>query len=127
MSFFEYAASLRRMLAGILQSGLAVAADLEERPKSATLGYVRISLRFVDGSELQAREYVDTSLSEPRLMYAYHYHDAKQQMVFRYDNAAHRPAPAKAEHKHIRDGLELAPPPTFEQLLKEIVALLPKP
>jgi hypothetical protein len=33
MSFLEYAASPRRILANVMQSGLAVGADLEGRPK----------------------------------------------------------------------------------------------
>lgn len=68
MSFLDYIATLQGVLAQALQAGLAVAIDLQEQPGGATVGYVRGRIRFLDGSELHFREYVDTTLPEPRLM-----------------------------------------------------------
>jgi len=89
VSFLDYVAGLQRVLAQVLQAGLGVAADLQEHSKGATVGYVRGMVRFADGSELHFREYLDTVLSEPRLMYVYHHQDAQRRLIFRYDNAAH--------------------------------------
>ena len=30
--------------------------------------------------------------AEPKPLYAYHYQDAEHHLIFRYDNAAHKPA-----------------------------------
>lgn len=77
-------------------------------------------MRFDNGSELHFREYVDTTQSQPRLMYAYHFQDGDKQLRFRYDNAAHRPALSQAEHKHTANGVDLTPAPTLQQVLDEI-------
>lgn len=125
VSFIEYTGKLKRTLAELLQSGLAVSADLEEHPRGATLGYVRGSLHFFDSSELHYREYLDTGLSSPRLMYVYHYQNADQQLIFRYDNAAHRPPLAQLEHKHTTTDIELDVAPSFDAVIQEIVRSLP--
>ena len=39
-------------------------------------------------------------------MYAYHYQDVDYSLIFRYDNAAHRPARSQPEHKHTPSGIE---------------------
>jgi hypothetical protein len=127
VSFFDYTATLREGLDQALQAGLAVATDLQEYPKGATLGYVRGRVQFFDGSELHFREYVDTTLPEPRLMYVYHYQDAHQQLIFRYDDAAHKPALSQAEHKHTAGGIQLILPPSLQDVIGEIVRLLPPP
>ena len=57
-------------------------------------------------------------------MYAYHYQDAAQQLVFRYDNAAHRPALPQPAHVHTPSGIEPASPPALAAVLDEILRIL---
>ena len=92
-------------------------------------GYVRGELRFVDGSTLHIREYVDTETTAERLIYAYQYMDAAQKLIFRYDNSGHHRRlnlPTFPHHKH--DGSENAviasPPPDLATVLAEISALI---
>jgi len=127
VSFLDYVAGLQRVLAQVLQAGLGVAADLQEHSKGATVGYVRGMVRFADGSEPHFREYLDTVLSEPRLMYVYHYQDAQRRLIFRYDNAAHKPMLPQAEHKHTTGDIQPALPPSFQGIIEEIVRRLPRP
>jgi hypothetical protein len=56
-----------------------------------------------------------------KVMYTYHYQDAGDRLVFRYDNAQHRPTLGSDEHKHTPDGVVAAPAPTLEDVLAEIV------
>ena len=72
-------------------------------------------------SALHFREYVDVTQAEPKLMYAYHCQDADHNLIFRYDNAAHKPALPQPEHKHTRLGIEAAPVPTLADVLDQIV------
>jgi len=44
---------------------------------------------FVDASVLHLREFVDVEASVERLLYVYHYIDARQQLQCRYDNTGH--------------------------------------
>ena len=68
---------------------LDVQIAFEQRPGEQ--GFVVGSVLFQDHSALHFREYVDSTAGEvSKLMYTYHYHDADQQLIFRYDNARHR-------------------------------------
>ena len=82
----------------------------------------RLVIEFDDGAQLHFREYVDTAQVEPLLMYAYHFQDAEQRLVFRYDNAAHRPRLPKVEHKRTADGVEVSIAPTLREVLDIINA-----
>lgn len=42
-------------------------------------------------------------------------------LVFRYDNAAHKPPLPQPEHKHSSSGIETSPAPTFESVIDEIL------
>jgi len=50
-----------------------------------------------------------------------HYQDVTTQMIFRYDNAAHRPTLSAREHKHTPDNTVVMLPPTLEQVIDEIL------
>ena len=54
-------------------------------------------------------------------MYAYHYQDPNESLVFRYDNAVHRPSLQQAEHRHTPAGVEVSPAPTLAQVMDEIL------
>ena len=43
------------------------------------------------------------------------------QLVFRYDNAAHRPDLPAPEHKHTPSGIEVAPVPTLAMIIDLIL------
>ena len=98
--------------------------SLQVDQRSAVRGFIEGSLQFRDGSQLIFREFLDATRREPRLMYAYHYQDAAQQLVFRYDNAAHRPELAQPEHKHTTSGIALTTAPQLPALLDEILEII---
>jgi hypothetical protein len=84
-------------------------------------GYLTGSITFVDGSVLQFREFLDgVSGIVDKLMYTYHYQGATDQLIFRYDNARHRPALRSLEHKHTPQQIVVASTPTLEDVLVEV-------
>ena len=85
------------------------------------VAFIRGTVLFEDDSELHLRGFVDVTLDEPKLAYAYHYQDANQSLAFRYDNAAHRPPLAQPEHKHTFAGATVSPVPTLTQVIDEIL------
>lgn len=92
--------------------------------RSGEQGYLTGKLAFIDGSTLHFSEYLDQSGDRvEKLMYTYHYQDEQHQLIFRYDNARHRPPlrAASLEHKHISNQVVQAPAPTLEEVLAEIV------
>ena len=56
-------------------------------------GFIRGEIYLLDASVLHLREFVDVEITVERLLYAYHYMDARQQLRFRYDNTGHHNAP----------------------------------
>ena len=118
-SFPEYAQSIADILDAVIASGQATLFSLQIDQRSMLRGFITGMLLFDDGSELHFREFVDTTLSEPKVMYAYHYQDANTELVFRYDNAAHRPPLSQAEHKHTPTGITASPVPTLAQIIDE--------
>ncbi len=120
-NFSDYAQGIAKTIEAVLASGQAVLVDHTIDHRSTWRGFVAGVLQFEDGSELHFREFVDTSSSEPRLMYAYHYQGMDKILVFRYDNAAHKPALSQAEHKHTAEGVERSSAPTLDLVIDEIL------
>ena len=99
---------------------LDVSVSFEVRPGDQA--YIAGVMTFVDSSELHFAEFLDaTSRTVEKLMYRYHYQDLTGQIVFRYDNARHRPSLPSLSHKHVPGQIELGAVPTLEDALGEIV------
>ena len=121
ISFPEYARRIRDALDVAVGAAEATLVRIEIDARSSLRGLVGGLVRFEDDSELHFREFVDTSLPEPRLMYAYHYQAADGTPVFRYDNARHRPLLPQREHKHTHADVQVCPAPTLTQVIDEIL------
>ena len=120
-NFPEYARSLAHVLDSVVATGDVIRTSVQVDQRSALRGFLSGSVHFDDGSTLDFREFVDISQTEPRIMYAYHYQDANHRLIFRYDNAAHRPALSQPAHKHTPSGIELVSSPTLPALLDLIL------
>lgn len=80
------------------------------------------SLEFVDGTRLEFTEYIDLRFRPERMNYVFHCQDIDSNLVFRYDNAAHKPVLPFACHKHTADGYVIAAdPPELSTVLDEIM------
>lgn len=87
-------------------------------------GYVTGLSLYIDGSELFFREYLDGAAGDvEKLMYSYHYQNGKQALIFRYDNAIHRPSLTILAHKHTQASVMEAAVPGLETVLEEILAI----
>jgi hypothetical protein len=105
----------------------AISFSYEERPPSA--GLVKSSLVFVDGSQLDFKEFLVIQPIVRVIKYGYHYRMGSQ-LIFRYDNAndpAARHLPTYPHHKHMTSGLIGAEQPTLRQVLQEIRSQLQSP
>lgn len=123
-TFSEYVRSLNEALNTVVATGEAVVSTLQVDQRSAVRGFIAGALQFHNRSTLSFREFVDLSQAEPKVMYAYHYQDAAHNLIFRYDNAVHRPSLPQPEHKHTPAGIDVSPVPTLpgvlDQILKQI-------
>ena len=96
--------------------------NFESRPGDQ--GYLHGSIYFADGSILHFKEFLDGDNDTiDKLTYSYHYQDADSNLIFRYDNAAHKPALPYREHKHLPQQILPAPAPTLTDILTEIFVI----
>jgi len=97
----------------------------EEDARTSTEGFFKARLIFTDESQLEFREYVNTSF-RPTKRYTYSYHYQKKgQLIFRYDNTPHYPELSTfPHHKHI--GLEVieSKAPDLQNVLREVEKIL---
>jgi hypothetical protein len=120
--FPEYLRRVQAVLNDTIASGQALTMQLHADQRAITRGFLAGILFFADSTELHFREYVDLVSAEPRQMYSYHYQDGDGQLIFRYDNAAHRPPLPAPEHKHTHGGILMMLPPSLEQVIDEILS-----
>ncbi len=90
--------------------------------------FLRGDIYFSDGSRLHFREFVQIKQGLPPncYTYAYHYQNANEELIFRYDDTDHFPElPSAPHHKHV-GGNEViaADAPDLQSVLKEIEALI---
>ena len=101
---------------------ILVKSDLSKDKRSPYIGLLEARLFFLDGSSLQAVEFVNVKTSVDRYKYSYHYQDANCQLIFRYDMAPHHQELATfPHHKHVgATAVKEAIAPTLETVLREI-------
>ena len=95
--------------------------SFDERPPTA--GLLKGTLTFVDGSQLDVREFFFTGDPVNIRKYAYNYRRGAD-VVFRYDNArdpAARKLATYPHHRHTSAGIQASQQPTLADVLKEAV------
>jgi hypothetical protein len=117
----------RRIESLVANAGIVRLFNITYDKRSTSIGFVRGSIYFLDGSLLHLREFVDVEYGSERYMYAYHYQRPDGALVFRYDNTPHFPhLPTFPHHKH--EGNEshvmAAGPVDLEAVLAEIRGLM---
>lgn len=100
--------------------------------RGTNTGFVRGEVFFIDGSVLHVREFVDVELTLDRLMYVYHYVDASQKLIFRYDDTGHHKdlaLPTFPHHKHIgsENNITHSHAPDLTDVLTEIMGKIEFP
>jgi len=100
--------------------------------RSTHEGFIRGEIYLLDASVLHLREFVDVEIIVERLLYAYHYMDARQQLRFRYDNTGHHKQlnlPTYPHHKHEGSDKQIVPSPApdLAAVLDEIEMLVQLP
>ena len=125
MLIADYFSELHNAIADFTSAGFLTSAELLTEARSDEVGYIRGSLVFSDGSILHFREYVALKEGQiEKLSYAYHFQNPEGELIFRYDNARHRPPVQQAGHKHTPEGVTPSTIPTLREVLLEIVARL---
>ena len=116
-----YFTQIKRIIDQYAATSFVLEAQMHFELRPGDQGYLTGTLLFVDDSKLHFSEYVDqTGEVVDKLMYTYHYQDMDNQLIFRYDNALHKPALPAVMHKHLPTQIITAPAPTLEAVLAKI-------
>jgi hypothetical protein len=117
-----YFTQIKRIIDQYTMTSFVLETQLHFEVRPGDQGYLTGMLLFVDDSALHFSEYLDqTGEVVDKLMYTYHYQDAGNQLIFRYDNALHKPALPSVAHKHLPTQSIAAPAPTLDEVLAEII------
>lgn len=104
-----------------VDNGYILSFNFSVEARSNYIGFIQGSLEFLQGSRLFFRQYVDLQESIEKLSYSFHYQDQENNLIFRYDNAQHKPDLGYVEHKHIKDKIIPSKIPDIEQVILEII------
>ncbi len=125
MSANEYCSRLRKAIGQFENFGITESIEFKEERRAGKQIVIAIQVVLIDQSVLVIREYIDAKYKIDKLRYAYQYHTQNGELIFRYDNAAHKPSLGFKEHKHLSDGevIQASLPDIFE-LLDEVLKYL---
>jgi len=124
MSVFSYFQDLVLTVSRLEDYGLVktITSNSESRPSGEL--FINIKVELIDNSVLFIREYICAKQERiEHFSYAYQYQAADESLIFRYDNAAHKPPLLDKEHKHLQNGeIIVYPLPSIELIVDEILA-----
>jgi hypothetical protein len=104
MSLRNYLATFHEGIQKLEDYGYTESTEIREEIRPNKQAVIKGKIVLVDGSVLHIKEYIDAKYKIERVSYAYQYQDRDGELIFRYDNAVHRPALGYREHKHTKDG-----------------------
>ena len=88
----EYLFDLIKAINEYSKSGYILTSGLNIDARSEKIGLIKGSVIFINGSKLIFTEYLDLRYKIEKLTYSFHYQEKDGNLIFRYDNAVHRPA-----------------------------------
>ena len=104
MSLRDYLDSFHSAVGRIDDYGFAESIDINEEIRALKQAVTKARIVLVDRSVLQVKEYIDAKYKIEKISYAYQYHDEEGKLIFRYDNARHKPDLGFIEHKPLSGG-----------------------
>jgi len=121
MFLTEYLSKIIKEISEYSKSGSILTSEIAIDARTEKIGLIKGTIVFLDKSELFFTEYLDLRYKIVKLSYAFHYQDKNGNLIFRYDNASHKPAVKFREHKHTMDGIIQSGIPDFTDILEEII------
>ena len=125
MSLLNYLATFHEGIQKLEDYGYTESTEIREEVRPNKQAVIKGKIVLVDGSVLHIKEYIDAKYKIERVSYAYQYQDRDGELIFRYDNAVHRPALGYREHKHTKDGVIVeASLPDISDVIDEVIECL---
>ena len=125
MLLSNYLQLFRQGIEKLENFGYTESIEIKEEIRPNKQAIIKAKIILVDKSVLYIKEYIDAKYKIEKVSYAYQYQDSDGRLIFRYDNAVHRPALRFKEHKHIKaDVIIEASLPDISDIIDEVVGYL---
>ncbi len=121
MLLSEYLHEITETVGELVETGLILSSELTADFRTKKIGLIKGVLSFSDDSKLFFREYVDLRYRTEKETYSFHYQNQNGELIFRYDNAAHKPSSGFTDHKHVGGQVVQAEIPNLREVLEEII------
>ena len=117
-----YFAHIKQEFDRYTSANFVLNAAINFETRSGDQAFINGYVVFIDGSRFFFREYLDELAGNvDKLMYVYHYQTSNDSLLFRYDNAQHKPKLPFLEHKHTPSNqIQRANSPAIHDVLIEI-------
>jgi len=125
MELRDYIKRFRHGIERVENYGYTESVEIREEIRPHKQVVINAGIVFIDGSVLHIREYTEAKYKLKRISYAYQYQNKNGDLIFRYDNAPHKPALGFKEHKHTNDGaIAECDLPEISDIMDEIIKYL---
>ena len=125
MLLTEYLSNLVKVIEEYSKTELIIDSELTTDFRTEKIGIIKGSITFTDNSRLFFTEYLDLRYKVEKLNYSFHYQKQDGTLIFRYDNARHKPPSEAFGHKHLSNGKIVATElPPLNSIFTEIMDFL---
>ncbi len=118
----EYLQDFVKIVDDYSKTGFIVTSEVMIDLRTEKIGVIKSTIVFTDDSKLFATEYVDLRYKIEKFSYSFHFQDKDGNLIFRYDNASHKPDLGFKNHKHFKGVLCRAEAPELRDVLEEIIS-----
>lgn len=125
MLLHKYFVLFQKSIEKLENYGYTESIEIKEEIRPNKQAVIKAKIVLVNRSILHIKEYIDAKYTMQKLSYAYQYQANNGELIFRYDNAVHRPALGFKEHKHTKDGAIIeASLPDISDIVNEVIECL---
>ena len=125
MLLHKYFVLFQKSIEKLENYGYTECIEIKEEIRPNKQATIKAKIVLVNRSILHIKEYIDAKYTMQKLSYAYQYQASNGELIFRYDNAVHRPALGFKEHKHTKDGAIIeASLPDISDIVDEVIECL---
>ncbi len=122
MFLTDYLSDLTRTIDKYSKTDLILSSEMMTDFRTEKIGLIKGAIVFLDESKLFFTEYLDLRYKIEKLTRSFHYQDKGGKLIFRYDNASHKPRLAYKEHKHVEGDILQSEIPELGEILEEIIS-----
>ena len=122
MQLRQYLDNFRNSIEKFEVFGLSEKTEIKEEIRPGKQAVINIHVSLINETNLYLRAYIDARYKINLISYAFQYQKKDGQLIFRYDNAAHKPKLSSKDHKHLSDGdIVETDMPDIAKLVDEII------